>query len=198
MKAKSQIYFGFALLGILLTFAGIYTSLLLGTGFSSAYLEDYIKSYVLGGAIVLIINWTVFPISSEKELRRTLVMSLGHIKTFVQYGFHVIINALMVLNAYFYVSLIGKSYTQIITEEERAVRDALAQSIRADFGILQMKLGTTMLEINWSKFSMSDYRKMIATTQKLQQVSTMCFSAMNFDRSVTWSSRPNLGSHWYV
>ena len=48
------------------------------------YLEDYLKAYALGGAIVVVVNLVVFPISSEKELRKTLVMALEHIKTFSQ------------------------------------------------------------------------------------------------------------------
>jgi hypothetical protein len=85
MKSKSLMFFGFALLGILVTFAGIYTSLTLPVkGFNAQYLEDYLKAYALGGAIVLVVNWFVLPISSEKELRRTLVTSLDHIKTFAQ------------------------------------------------------------------------------------------------------------------
>ena len=53
-------------------------------GFSAMYLEDYLKAYALGGAIVVVVNLVVFPISSEKELRKTLVMALEHIKTFSQ------------------------------------------------------------------------------------------------------------------
>jgi hypothetical protein len=118
-----------------------------GKPFSPRYLEDYLKSYALGG---LSVNLLVFPISAEKELRRTLVTSLGHVRTFVH--------------------LLAKSYTVTITEEERDVRDGLAQSIRADFGILQQKLGSTTLEINYSNFSMEDYRRMIDWTNRLQQV----------------------------
>lgn len=174
-------FFGTALLGILVSFAGIYTvnlfvyclvtaccvgqsslraysrkimctqSLYLpGKPFSPEYLEDYLKAYTLGGAIVLSVNLLILPISAEKELRRTLVTSLGHIRTFVH--------------------LVAKSYAITITEEEREVRDGLSQSIRADFGILQQKLGSTTLEINYSRFSMDDYRRMIDWTNRLQQV----------------------------
>lgn len=129
----------------------LYQSLSLpGHPFHAPYLEDYLKSYSLGGAIVLAVNFLVLPISAEKELRRTLVTSLGHIRTFAH--------------------LLAKSYAITITEEERDVRDGLAQSIRADFGILQQKLGSTTLEINYSKFSMEDYRRMIDWTNRLQQV----------------------------
>lgn len=65
--------------------------------------------------------------------------------------------------------MLAKSYLLTITEEEVAVRNGLAQSIRADFGILQQKLGTTSIEINWSKLGMDDYRFMIESTHKLQQ-----------------------------
>lgn len=119
LKAKSMMFFGLSLLGILVTFAGLYTvsgsdpfhrrcldrtstetiwpmhcsvlsqmptqSLALpGKVFDPSYLEDYLKAYTLGGAIVFAVNWLILPISSEKELRRTLVMSLGHVKTFSQ------------------------------------------------------------------------------------------------------------------
>lgn len=66
-------------------------------------------------------------------------------------------------------SLLAKSYLLTITEEEVSVRNGLAQSVRADFGILQQKLATTTVEINWSKLGMEDYRSMIETTHKLQQ-----------------------------
>lgn len=121
-----------------------------GKPFSPPYLQDYLKAYTMGGAIVLAVNFLVFPISAEKELRRTLVTSLGHVRTFAH--------------------LLAKSYCITITEEERDVRDGLSQSIRADFGILQQKLGSTALEINYSNFSMEDYRRMIDWTNRLQQV----------------------------
>lgn len=150
LKAMSMKFFGLALLGILISFAGLYTSLILpGHPFSPHYLEDYLKSYALAGAIVIAVNFLILPISSETELRRTLVTSLSHIKTFSH--------------------LLAKSYTLTITEEEISVRQGLAQSIRADFGILQQKLGTTGLEVNWSKLGMEDYRQMIDLTHRLQE-----------------------------
>ena len=74
---------------------------LLVGGFKRAYLEEYIKAYWLvalimpfeyrseyshrsswSAAIVLIVNISIFPITSEKELRRTLILSLEHVATF--------------------------------------------------------------------------------------------------------------------
>lgn len=69
-----------------------------------------------GFAIVLATNVLVFPISSEWELREILVSSLEHLSTFSH--------------------LIAKTYTLEIEEEEKAVRDGLHQTIRADLGTL--------------------------------------------------------------
>ena len=122
-------YFGMSLLAVLVTFNGIYTSILTGE-FVPTYLESYMKAYLwvahnlaLGnwsithssparwsGAIVIGVNILIFPQSSEKELRQTLVTSLDHIATFLH--------------------LLAKTYTLTITDEERKVRDGLNQSIR--------------------------------------------------------------------
>ena len=56
------------------------------------------------------VNIFIFPQSSEKELRQTLVTSLDHIATFLH--------------------LLAKTYTLTITDAERKVRDGLNQSIR--------------------------------------------------------------------
>lgn len=53
--------------------------------------------------------------------------------------------------------LICKSYLLIITDEEKQLRDGLAQTIRADFGNLQQKLEETALEINWSRYVRTMY-----------------------------------------
>ena len=55
IKAQGLQYFGFSLLAILLAFGGISTSYLTG-GFSAEYLEDYLVSYAVAGAIVLAVN----------------------------------------------------------------------------------------------------------------------------------------------
>ncbi|TDL26998.1 hypothetical protein BD410DRAFT_783138 [Rickenella mellea] len=147
IKARGLKWFALALLAILMSFNGIYTSILVGK-FEPAYLEEYIKAYCWGGAIVLTVNVLVFPISSERELRRTLVVSLEHISTFSH--------------------LLAKGYTLTMTEEERSVRDQLAQSIRADFGFLSQKIEETSVEINYSRFSMNDYQDFVARTRAMQ------------------------------
>ncbi|KAL5632771.1 hypothetical protein ACGC1H_005649 [Rhizoctonia solani] len=148
IKAQGLKYFGFSLLAILMSFNGIYTSIMLGNGFNSTYLIEYIKSYLWGSAIVLFVNMFVFPISSERELRQLLVMSLEHVAT--------------------YSHLLAKTYTLTITDEERDARARLAQTIRADFGLLTMKMAETSAEINWSRWSMDDYLVFVAKTRAVQ------------------------------
>lgn len=63
-----------------------------------------------GAGIVVFVNLTIFPHTSETQLRKTLAVSLEHIGAFAH--------------------LISKTYTLTITEEEKAVRDLLNQSIR--------------------------------------------------------------------
>ena len=63
-----------------------------------------------GIAIGMGVNLLVWPRSSEKELRQMLVLSLDHIGTFAH--------------------LLSKTYTMTITEDEKKVRDHLAQSLR--------------------------------------------------------------------
>ncbi|CCO31114.1 hypothetical protein BN14_05148 [Rhizoctonia solani AG-1 IB] len=148
IKAQGLKYFGFSLLAILMSFNGIYTSIMLGTGFSSTYLKEYIKSYLWGSAIVLFVNLFIFPVSSERELRQLLVMSLEHVAT--------------------YSHLLAKTYTLTLTDEERDARARLAQTIRADFGLLTMKMAETSAEINWSRWSMDDYLVFVAKTRAVQ------------------------------
>jgi hypothetical protein len=81
----------------------------------------------MGAAIVLLVNVVILPISSEKELRRTLVASLHHCATFGH--------------------LISKSYTLDLADEERIARDSLIATIRADFVALDAKLKETGYEV---------------------------------------------------
>ncbi|CAE6445071.1 unnamed protein product [Rhizoctonia solani] len=148
IKAQGLKYLGFSLLAILMSFNGIYTSIMLGQGFNATYLKEYIKSYMWGSAIVLFVNMFVFPISSERELRQLLVISLEHVAT--------------------YSHLLAKTYTLTITDEERDARARLAQTIRADFGLLTMKMAETSAEINWSRWSMDDYLVFVAKTRAVQ------------------------------
>ena len=134
VKALGLRWFGFSLLAILMAFNGIYTSILLGGVFSPSYLEQYLIAYLWGGAITLGVNILAFPMSSERELRKTLVISLEHISTFA--------------------ALIAKGYTLTSTQEEREAREAIAQTVKADFTFLTQKIDETSIEINWSRFSM--------------------------------------------
>src|SRR4051812_10805696 len=102
--------------------------------FNPTYLLEYLKSYAWGAAIVLSVNILVFPRTSERELRQTIVTSLEHLATFS--------------------ALIGKGYTLTGTEEDREARELLSQTIKADFTFLMEKIGETSVEVNISKYSM--------------------------------------------
>ncbi|KAF8305566.1 hypothetical protein DL93DRAFT_2089397 [Clavulina sp. PMI_390] len=147
LKGADPRLFGFALLAILMTFNGVYVSILVGS-FSPKYLEGYLEAYAWGAAIVVFVNLFVFPISTEKELRQTLVLSLDHIGTLSH--------------------LLAKTYTMTLTEEDRALRDKLNQTIRQDFGLLNQKIGASAIEINWSRWSVQDYHALISQTRTLQ------------------------------
>ncbi|KAG8806770.1 hypothetical protein FRC18_005912, partial [Serendipita sp. 400] len=134
LKTFGLRWFAFSLLSILMAFNGIYTSTLLNGAFSSTYLLEYLKAYAWGAAIVLAVNILIFPRTSERELRQTMVTSLEHIATFA--------------------ALIGKAYTLTGTQEDKEARDLLSQTIKADFTFLSQKIEETSVEINWSKFSM--------------------------------------------
>lgn len=79
-------------------------------------------------------NILVFPTTSERELRKTIVASLEHLATFA--------------------ALLGKAYTLTGTAEDKAARELLSQSVKADFTFLTQKIEETSVEINWSKYSM--------------------------------------------
>lgn len=102
--------------------------------FSSTYLLEYLKSYAWGATIVLSVNILVFPRTSERELRKTIVTSLEHLATFA--------------------ALIGKAYNLKGTQEDSDARELLSQTIKADFTFLAQKIEETSIEINWSKYSM--------------------------------------------
>lgn len=114
VKSISIRFFGFSLLAVLVCFNGIYTPLVAPNGsFEPKYLQSYLIGYAFAFAIVLFVNMAIFPVSTERELRELIVQSLERISTFTH--------------------LIAKTYSLEINQEERAARDALSQSIRADF-----------------------------------------------------------------
>ncbi|EGG03448.1 uncharacterized protein MELLADRAFT_90177 [Melampsora larici-populina 98AG31] len=153
LKASDPKWFAFSLLCILMSWNGITTTVNApGRQFSSDSLISYLTAYLWGGAIILFVNIFVFPHTAEKELRIALAASLDHCRVFF--------------------CLLSKTYRLEINEEETRVRDELAQSIRADFNILQGIMTETRIEIVWSKWSMSDYNLMVHKTRTIQQILT--------------------------
>ncbi|KAG0142002.1 hypothetical protein CROQUDRAFT_67719 [Cronartium quercuum f. sp. fusiforme G11] len=160
LKASNPKWFAFSLLCILMSWNGISTTVNSPTRqFNSGSLISYLTAYLWGAAIVLFINVSVFPHTAEKELRMTLAASLDHCRTFA--------------------CLLSKTYRLEIDEEETRVREDLAQSIRADFSILQTKMSETSVEIIWSKWSMSDYHRMVHKTRAMQQILTTVHTNLN-------------------
>lgn len=153
LKASDPKWFAFSLLCILMSWNGITTTVNApGRHFNSNSLISYFTAYLWGGAIILAVNIFVFPRTAEKELRIALAASLDHCRVFF--------------------CLLSKTYRLEINEEEIRVRDELAQSIRADFNILQGIMTETRVEIVWSKWSMSDYNLMVHKTRTIQQILT--------------------------
>ncbi|KAH9824975.1 hypothetical protein DFH28DRAFT_1077442 [Melampsora americana] len=153
LKASDPKWFAFSLLCILMSWNGITTTVNSpGRQFSSDSLISYFTAYLWGGAIVLFVNLFFFPHTAEKELRTALAASLDHCRVFF--------------------CLLSKTYRLEINEEEIRVRDELAQSIRADFNILQGIMSETRIEVVWSKWSMSDYNLMVHKTRTIQQILT--------------------------
>ena len=79
-------------------------------------------------------NILIFPQSSEKELRQTLVTSLDHIATFLH--------------------LLAKTYTLTITDEERKVRDGLNQSIRVSTSPHSMQTSVSHPAVSFRRTSL--------------------------------------------
>lgn len=154
VKAQSMRYFAFSLLGLLVAFSGIYTSVLLGGRFQPEYLESYLIAYAWAFALVLFVAIAIFPVSAERELRELLVQSLERVSMFTH--------------------LIAKTYSLEISDEERKVRDALGQSIRADFVFSQTKMSQARMElVAFSRNSMSDYARILGRLRQMQQVGSM-------------------------
>lgn len=55
-----------------------------------------------------------------------------------------------------------------LTEDEKKVRDHLNQTIRADYGQLHAKLAGSIIEINYSRWSMQDYGRFVERTKAIQ------------------------------
>ncbi|PVF96818.1 hypothetical protein CPB86DRAFT_708358 [Serendipita vermifera] len=133
-------------------------SVLNGNKFLPHYLLADAASYLFGLAVTIVINVVVFPTSSEKELRQMLVTSLAHIESLS--------------------SLIARAYVMAASDEEMKAGDILMQTIRADFTYLTKILDNTSVEVNWSKYSMEDYRLMIKHIRGLQSAMFRGFNSL--------------------
>jgi len=159
VKSRGLKFLGLSLLCILNSFNGVFIGYSQKVGFSSTFLIAYLSAYLWGAAIVLSVNLLVLPKSSERELREMLVTSLAHVGTFAH--------------------LLAKGYALEASEEEIALRDHMAKTIRADFGFLTQKIEETTIEINYSKFSLKDYQSFVSTTRSLQQALITAHSSLS-------------------
>ncbi|MBW0465952.1 hypothetical protein O181_005667, partial [Austropuccinia psidii MF-1] len=164
IKTVQPKYLIFSLFCILMTWNGFYTPFLLShRNFSADYLMSYLEAYAWGIAIVVCVNVFLFPCSAETELRSTLVNSLDHIRTAVP--------------------LISKTYWCEIDQEEIQVRDALIQSIRADFNLMQTKLAQSVMGVNYSRWSLADYKHIVQLIKSMQQSLITIYSSLrNIDK----------------
>ncbi|KAI5477283.1 hypothetical protein MNV49_006504 [Pseudohyphozyma bogoriensis] len=158
VKAQSMKYFTASLLAILLAFNGLYTSVLLRGKFSKVYFYAFIEAYLWGFAIVIGINFFVFPTTAERQLRLLLLSSIDNISTFTH--------------------LIAKTYTLELTPAERALRDSLHLTIRTDMLFLTQKMVDVRMEVNLTRFSYSDYAKSIEHVRQLQQGLLSAYSSL--------------------
>ncbi|PLW14809.1 hypothetical protein PCASD_19381 [Puccinia coronata f. sp. avenae] len=159
IKAFSPHLLAFSLLCILMSWNGIYTTFLTSYhGFSSGYVLSYLQSYCWGAAISLIVNVMVLPHSAEQEFRIALVDTLDHIKTLAD--------------------LIEKTYRFVITDEEKVIRDNLVQSIRGEIDQLESKLMETTLEVNYSRWSLTEYRKMLEFSKSMNRALITAHSSL--------------------
>ncbi|KZT61407.1 hypothetical protein CALCODRAFT_491212 [Calocera cornea HHB12733] len=146
--AQGLTFLGFALLGILQSFTGIFTSLANGGEFQGDQLRGWMQAYAFGCACVLVVNIFFLPRTSEHALRETMVSSLDHARTLQL--------------------LINKGYTEDLSGEERAVMEKLVDSLRTDFMTLKRLLGETTFEVSWSRWSMADYRSLVDKMRSMQ------------------------------
>jgi len=150
IKVLSPHLLAFSLLCILMSWNGVYTPLLTShQGFSSGYMFSYLQSYLWGAAIVFVVNILVFPHSAEKEFRLALVDALDHVKTLAH--------------------LIDKTYRFVITDEEKVIRDKLVDSTQGELDRLESKLVETILEVSYSQWSLTEYRKMLELSKSMNR-----------------------------
>lgn len=158
LKAGDGRFFIVFLIGILMGFDGIMNSINNHNRFLPNFLLADAASNLIGLAIALAINIFVFPSTSERELRDMLVTSLGHIEELS--------------------NLIAKAYSMAATDDEMKKGDELLEIIRADFAFLTQILQNTSVEVNWSEYSMEDYRLIIQRIRGLQRAMFRGFNAL--------------------
>ncbi|KAI5480863.1 hypothetical protein MNV49_006672 [Pseudohyphozyma bogoriensis] len=151
-------YISFYLFAVLFAFYGTYSSIDDPGTPNAEWLLAYFVAHCWGLAIVLAVNIFVWPVSSESELRELLTSSLRHVSTLAH--------------------LACKTYTREIEEDEKDVRDHLVASIRSDFSALTARLDEASYEIVLTRWTMSDYRKIIHTVRGLQQALITYASAL--------------------
>ncbi|KZT61390.1 hypothetical protein CALCODRAFT_8959 [Calocera cornea HHB12733] len=154
MYPKGFTYIGFALLGLLQSFTGIFITYADGGAFNPAQLLGFMQSYAFGCACAVAVNLLVLPRTAEHQLREALVTSLEHARTLLL--------------------LINKGYAEDLPEEERAEMELLEQAIRMDLKTLLDLLDDTGFEISWSRWSMADYSSLV---EKIRSMHGMLLSA---------------------
>ncbi|GAA5995637.1 hypothetical protein JCM5350_001633 [Sporobolomyces pararoseus] len=152
-------YISFYLYGVLFAFGGIYYGLESGQKFDKSWFLADFQAYAWGIAIALAVNVVVFPVTSERELKKLLVASLQHVSTLSH--------------------LSCKYYAKECSDDEAQVRQLLVKTIRADYLALAARLQETSLEVAFSRWSLKHYRDMIASVQGLQQALITSSSALD-------------------
>ncbi|KAG8813161.1 hypothetical protein FRC18_002640, partial [Serendipita sp. 400] len=157
-KAGDERLFIVFLTGILMGFDGVIISKNNNDQFLPKFLLADSASYLFGLAVAILVNVLVFPTTSEKELREMLVTSLDHLESLSR--------------------LVARAYVIVASEQEMNMGDVLMQVIRADFAFLTQILQNTSMEINWSAYSMQEYRLMVEHIRGLQQAIFRSFNAL--------------------
>lgn len=158
VRAGGPKYIAFYLYAVLFAFQGIYTPITESKQFDPSWLLAYFQAYAFGLAIVVAVNWIVWPYSAERELRHLLVQSLQHVSTLAH--------------------LACRTYSKEIQEDEIEVRDLLIKTIRSDYLALASHLEDCSYEVMYSRWAYADLRKMISYVKGLQQALITSSSAL--------------------
>ncbi|CAH7688136.1 expressed protein [Phakopsora pachyrhizi] len=147
--ASHRKFFVASILYIIETFKGINYFFIAPEGNKwLPYLRSDLMAYLWGAAIVLFVNLIIFPYSATAQLRKTLAISLDHIK------------ALSIL--------IEKTYRIQITQEECKIRDCLVKLLQADSKNLGIKLMDASIEVHYSKWSHQEYTNIVNQIRSMQ------------------------------